>query len=194
MIGAGETSSADRTSLPEGWALKSTKRSARFNEAQKTYLQEKFTIGQESGYKQDPETVARDMRSAKKQDGSRLFSTDEFLTTQQIQSYFSRMASKLRHADISDSDAKAVQEEQHYEEMRQRVLDEVQLKHPITYDNLNLCDMNKRGTLRQFSIAMLQTLCGYFDLITEGFNSRRKAQYVSVLRDLVQTCNCCSAE
>ena len=58
------------------------------------------------------------MRLVKKADGSRLFSSDEFLTTQQIQSF--------RHAvEVSDSDIRAAQEEQEYYETRQVVLDEV---------------------------------------------------------------------
>ena len=85
------------------------------------------------------------MRFAKKADGSRLFSSDDFLTTQQIQSFFSRLASKLRHAvEVNDSDIRATQEEQEYHETRQAVLDEVQLQHPIAYDNLNLFELNKK--------------------------------------------------
>ena len=104
-LGASAVESTEGDILPEGWALKSAKKSARFTEAQKKYLEEKFNIGQETGHKQDPEKVARDMRFAKQTDGSRLFSSEEFLTAQQIQSFFSRMAYKLRHAvGISESD------------------------------------------------------------------------------------------
>ena len=41
--------------------------------------------------------VAHDMRYARNQQGAKLFTLDEFLTSQQIESYFSRKASKLRH-------------------------------------------------------------------------------------------------
>ena len=78
------------------------------NEAQKKYLEDKFNRGQQTGHKQDPERVAKDMRFARKADGSRLFSSKEFLSAQQIQSFFSRMASKLRQvAGISDLDIRA---------------------------------------------------------------------------------------
>ena len=93
-----ETQKTDGVILSEGWALKSAKKSARFNEAQKKYLEEKFNIEQRTGHKQNPEHVVKDMRFAKKPDSSRLFSSEEFLTTQQMQSFFSRLASKLRHA------------------------------------------------------------------------------------------------
>ena len=190
---ARETQKMDGVSLPEGWALKTTKKSARFSEAQRKYLEEKFNIGQQTGHKQNPEQVARDMRFAKKADGSRLFSSDEFLTTQQVQSFFSRLASKLRHAvEVSDSDIRAAQEEQEYHETRQAVLDEVQLQHPIAYDNLNLCELNKKGSMKTLSLAMLKSICNFFGASTDGFHPRRKAEYLSVLRDVVNGCTCSS--
>ena len=189
---ARETRKTDGVSLPEGWALKIAKKSARFNEAQRKYLEEKFNIGQQTGRKQNPEQVARDMRFAKKADGSRLFSSDEFLTTQQIQSFFSRLASKLRHAvEVSDSDIRAAQEEQEYYETHQAVLDEVQLQHPIAYDNLNLCELNKKGSMKTLSLAMLKSICDFFGASTDGFHPRRKAEYLSVLRDLLEGCSSC---
>ena len=57
----------------------------------------------------DPANVAHDMRYARNQLGEKLFTVDEFLTAQQIQSYFSRKASKLRHAH-SDDDEQAEQD------------------------------------------------------------------------------------
>jgi hypothetical protein len=51
-----------RTSLAQGWALKTSKTGKRFNINQKKYMDEKFALGQETGHKADPEQVARDMR------------------------------------------------------------------------------------------------------------------------------------
>ncbi|XP_078352413.1 uncharacterized protein LOC144637144 [Oculina patagonica] len=53
--------------LPEGWTLKTTKEATHFNDAQKSYLEEKFNLGQATGQKQDPNVVARDMRFARKE-------------------------------------------------------------------------------------------------------------------------------
>ena len=194
LRGTSEVETTDGTSLPEGWALKTAKKSTRFNEAQKKYLEEKFNLGQQTGHKQNPERVARDMRFAKKADGSRLFSSDQFLTAQQIQSFFSRMASKLRNAvtgiTASDADIRAAEEEQEFCDTRQLVLDEVQLEHPIAYDNLNLCDMHKKGSLKTLSIAMLKTVWEYFGVCTDGFHARRKAEYLSSLEEIVKGCGC----
>ena len=46
----------------EGWALKGAKKAERFNEAQKSYLEAKFNIGQSTGKKLDPDVVAKEMR------------------------------------------------------------------------------------------------------------------------------------
>ena len=72
--------------LLQGWALRTTKSSKRFNERQKSYLDEKFYIGMETGHKLDPVRVSQDIRFAKDQDGNRRFTLSEFLTPQQIQS------------------------------------------------------------------------------------------------------------
>ena len=104
---AGATSHDERTDprevaaktnqLSRGWALKQTKKSRRLSETREKYLNEKFSIGQQTGHKVDPLSVARDMRYARIAEGKRLFTRDEFLSAQQIQSYFSRQAGKLRH-------------------------------------------------------------------------------------------------
>ena len=74
------------------WA---SKKSTHFNENQKNYLDEKFKLGQETGYKEDPSQVARDMRRAKNENGERQFAVGEFLS-QQIKSYSSRSAAKIK--------------------------------------------------------------------------------------------------
>ena len=55
----------------------------------KKYLEEKFFLGQETGHKVKAVTVAQEMRYAKDEDGSSRFTLDEFLTPQQVQSFFS---------------------------------------------------------------------------------------------------------
>ena len=48
------------STLPVGWALKSgSSRRVRFTPSQKSYLDEKFRLGEQSGQKSDPESVSR---------------------------------------------------------------------------------------------------------------------------------------
>ena len=123
--------------LPQGWTLRSTKKSTRFSEAQQQYLESKFKVGQETGLKLDPVDVAHDMRYARNQQGAKMFTADEFLTAQQIQSYFSRRASKLWHSHSEDpeseqdEDIMAAEEQLTHENVRSIVPDEVPLRHPI---------------------------------------------------------------
>ena len=128
--------------LSPGWALRSTKKSSRFNFKQKNYLNEKFKIGEQTGHKTDPEDVARDMRHAKEEDGSRMFTPAEFLSPQQIKSYFSRAAAKLRQSESCDGadecDVQAVEEEDVYSSVRTHIIQECQLAHPVMYDTYNL--------------------------------------------------------
>ena len=49
------------TKLSEGWALRASKKSTHFKENQKNFLDEKFKLGQETGYKEDPSQVASDI-------------------------------------------------------------------------------------------------------------------------------------
>ena len=64
--------------------------------------------------------------------------------------------------DIDNSDIRAAQEDQEFCNTGQAVLDKVQLQHPLAYDNLNLFDMQKKGSMKILSIAMLKTACEYF--------------------------------
>ena len=123
--------------LPQGWALRSSKKSTRFREAQRCYLERKFKVGQETGLKLDPVDVARDMRYARNQQGAKIFTVDEFLTAQQIQSYFSRRASKLRHSrsedpeSEQDEDVMAAEEELAHENVRTMVFTQLSLTFSI---------------------------------------------------------------
>ena len=65
----------------------------------------KFNLGEQTGKKSSGDEVAQQMRRARGQDGTRLFSLDEFLTPQQISSYFSRMAAKKRKLTEQDLEA-----------------------------------------------------------------------------------------
>lgn len=67
----------------EGWALKESKKPYRFNEKQKTYLEAKFNLGQETGRKLHPKDIAKEMRRVLNSDGKRLFKPMEFLTERQ---------------------------------------------------------------------------------------------------------------
>ena len=97
--------------LSMGWALRSSQtRRTRFNARQKEYLMAKFNIGETTGCKADAVVVAWDMMNARDTDGERLFSRDEFLSSQQITSFFSRLTAKKSLSDITDDNDEDVNE------------------------------------------------------------------------------------
>ena len=176
----------------EGWALKETKKSYRFNDAQKAYLEAKFDIGQTTGKKMDGETVAREMRKSIGPDGNRLFRVSEFLTPQQVSSFFSRLAAKFRHNVVLDDDLRASQEETNFDAARQDILSHLDLKHPIIYDQYDICALVRKRTLKNLKLGLLQSLCDCFELETPAKRVRSKAPYISLLEEMVSCCSCSS--
>ena len=114
----------------EGWALKGAKKAERFNEAQRSYLEAKFNIGQSTGKKLDPDVVAKEMRRARGPNGDRLFVVTEFLSAQQISPFFSRLAAKARQKEVqvTEQDALAVEEEVNFFTARDRVLSSLHVR------------------------------------------------------------------
>ena len=178
--------------LSEGWALKQMKKPYRFNEKQKSYLLDKFNIGQETGHKVDPEVVAREMRREKDSNGERVFSMAEFLTPLQVSSFFSRLAAKMRQHPVVQTveDIIAANDEENFANARASVLTALQLIHPIVCDQQNLCAMVKTGSLEKQKLGQLQHFCSELGLAVPDPPVRKKAPYVSLLKELVQGCTC----
>ncbi|KAK3715340.1 hypothetical protein QZH41_001341 [Actinostola sp. cb2023] len=173
--------------LPQGWALKSAKKGGRFNNNQRQYLDDKFRIGEITGHKFDPAQVAQDMRYAKHNDGSRRFTVEEFLTPQQIKSYFSRTAGKLRKSGgTEESDAQAIEDQAIYSSTRDLIIQECHIAHPITYDVYNICEMSATNRLKKLSIAMLRTICSYYNINIEDVPETRKAPYIKLISQLLR--------
>ena len=82
--------SVENPLLPMGWALRSSQvKRTRFTANQKDYLTKKFDLGEISGWKSDPKSVARALMAARDSEGNCLFTSAEFFTSQQVASFFS---------------------------------------------------------------------------------------------------------
>ena len=145
------TTSSNKTMLSIGWAVKSnTTTRVWFNEKQKQYLMDKCSIGESTGNKANPVAVAKSMISAKDSNGQRLFSSAEFLTSQQISRFFPCMATKRTlplDLAVNDVDEESTEYEQGFEYLINEVIAVVISKHPICYDNSNLCELVKESKL-----------------------------------------------
>ena len=81
------------------------------------------------------------MMHARGNDGERLFSSYEFLTSQQISSFFSHLATKkslLDKDDTEENDDEAAEFESSLEDLTNQVGREVSLQHPIVFDCHNV--------------------------------------------------------
>ena len=87
-----ETARADQSPVTSkmGWALKKTTGKVRFSEAIKDLLLKTFNDGEESGAKADPKEVAARIRNIRR--GKKIFDRFEWLSVQQVKSYFSRLS------------------------------------------------------------------------------------------------------
>ena len=175
----------------EGWALKESKKRYQFNEKQKQYLTTKFNIGQSTGRKLEADVVAKEMRRAVDNDGKRLFSISEFLTAQQISSFFSRLSIKSRHHPVpTNEDIAAAQEEINFDTTRQEILSRLDLQHPIVYDQYNLCAMVSGDKFKGLKLPFLKLICEKFDIEIRGADRRKLSPYVEAIKTMVSGCSC----
>ena len=110
----------------------------------------KFQIVERNGLKADPAIVATAMRKAKDVNGERFFDSTEFLTAQQVASFFSRLAAKKTtdedtEDDDEDEDHTAhLQRENHLQQMRDNIVTSMSCpsKMPIQSFTIHLTSVN----------------------------------------------------
>lgn len=185
------TLTTSSSNAQEGWALREAKKAYRFNEKQKSYLEAKFNLGQTTGRKLHPDIVAKEMRRALGSDGKRLFKSMEFLTVQQITSFFGRLAAKVRQQLVpTDEDVCAAEEEFNFHKAREEILSDINLEHPIVFDQYNICTLVRNKSLNNWKLGLLQMVCERFNLDDSITDRRKKSSYVDALTDLVDGCSC----
>ena len=116
--------------------------------------------------------------------GDDFFKSSEFLTVQQITctSYFSRLSAKVRQqVVITEEDICAAAEEANFHKAREDILLDMNLEHPIVFDQYNICDLVRDNRLKNLKSGLLQMLCEKFNL---------QASYMDSLADLVSGCSC----
>jgi len=155
--------------LSMGWALKvsSTWRS-RFTASQKSYLTNRLKPGEQTGQKADPASVTRAMVSAKDASGNRLFTSDDFLSASQIAGFFSRLSAKKtlneNVEEMAEDDFQSAADEASIEEVTNVAVQELQIRHPISYDMYNLCDMVAKSRSKSFSVSVLKDICLFYNI------------------------------
>ena len=116
----------------------------------------------------------------------RLFMRTEFLSAQHILSLFSCLAGKLRQqVQVMEQDVLAVEEHANFTSARDSVLSSLHhISHPIqVIDQYNVCAFVKCKRL-------LQVLFEGLELEVPATVVRRQGPYISVLREIVDSCPC----
>ena len=178
-----------------GWALQKPRGgNNKFSDNVRSYLTARFDAGV-TGRKADPGQVANDMRKARNNDGSRMFSREEWLTKTQIKSFFSRLSAAKRKQsnNLDDSDEELLEEghehrkEEILQEEANNIIRELAVEHPIIFDGYDICNYVKSGLISKFTV---KEICEYFDVT---FTSRdTKAIWLSKITYMVKECSCSS--
>ena len=170
--------------------------STRFSPKVKAYLNAKFELGEKTGLKADPNQVSADMRNARDEENNRRIPREEWLTKNQIKSYFSRLASAKRKGqqtdDVDDGgeleNILGEQEENSRQLLINNIIEKIGLRHPICYDVYDLCEYCKGSKRSKFNVVMLKAILRNFDI---SFKSKdRKKDLVEHLAAFVQKCPC----
>ena len=137
------------------------------------------------------------MRKVRNADVSSRFDASSYLTSQQVASFFSRLASKkvVQAAESGDEEDELVEEldkihEQNIQELSNEVMAEISLQHPIMYDTHNICEIAACSKLAKFSVQILQDICNFYQLDISTINVKRKKPYIDLLTKLVDSCSC----
>ena len=123
-------------------------------------------------------------------DGTQLFNVAEFLSPQQITSYFSSLAAKVRKQLPNDCDVQASEEEINFMMARNLALETISLQHPIVFDQFDICTMVKNDTLKKLKLDMLLSICQNLELNVPVPVIRQKAPYLTLLGEAVSQCTC----
>ena len=159
------------------------KESALQREAKK-FLDAKFNLGEQTGEKSSGEDVARQMRGARGEDGKRLFAVDEFLTPQQITSYFSRLAAKRKsvpEAELENEERaeKIYEVAEEISALLTTMQEEEQSVSEVdsccfTYKKRALCCMNKDQLHAKLTLPNLKSICRKYGI--QGVSRGRKKE------------------
>ncbi|VDI20325.1 Hypothetical predicted protein [Mytilus galloprovincialis] len=91
-------------SLHSGWSLKGRRMNKRFSIAVKDYLLNLFMEGEQTGRKYTPTEASKKIRAVRDENGNRLFSPEEWLSSQQVQGLFSRFVNQSGKIPKEESD------------------------------------------------------------------------------------------
>jgi len=108
-------------------------------------------------------------------ENKRLFSREEWLSRNQIQSYFSKLSVLKKKQTTTSSSGQATEEsvvddiedvvqEEEWLQQADEVYQNLSVQRPIYYDTLYLCDLYRKEKLSSFNVEMLKSICKHFEI------------------------------
>ena len=169
------SSCSDNNLSLQGWALKGQKTSTKTSEKVKEFLIAKFNEGLLGGKKANPVGVSMEMQDAKDSEGLALFSPEEWKTSRQISSFFSQLSAlqKSKEAHLV-----TVEEKENLTEddvSRYEVYEAVDLRHPLSFEDRDICNIAKGGKLKNLKVMELKNICTKFELTTVWESAKKEA-------------------
>ena len=194
------SSCSDDNLSVQGWALKGQKTAAKTSEKVKEFLITKFNEGVLGRKKANPVEVSEEMQDAKDSKGLALFSPEEWKTSRQINSFFSRLSalqkSKEAHPvtvgeeeNLTDDDVSTWEGHSFEQNLRYEVYEAVDLQRPLSFEDRDICKIAKGGKLKNLKVVELKNICKKFALTTVG-NQERKRPYIDAIEEFVKSCSC----
>ena len=104
------------------------------------------------------------MRRVRDEMGRRVFTIEEFLTSNQFAFFFSRLAAKKR--SVTTSDNEAIEAEEIRKEMHGLRMIRALDSHPLICEDVVLCEMS-REKLHRLKLDKLKAICGHFGIDTQ---------------------------
>ena len=157
----------------------SAKGRKRFNDRQKSFLEQKYLQGEVTGVKVKPD-------ASDGTNGQRVFTVEEFLTALQIQSFFSRLTAKRRQ--ISEKENEALERQTEMVALREGLLASLPTRHPaLSYNNVNLCQEDTLSLKKKFKVKELKEICSENQILVAG---RRKDDYIQAITEILARCTC----
>ena len=130
------------------------------------------------------------MKTLKNENGQPTFNPEEWRTTQQISSLFSRQTAAHRHGsihaeEIPEEDIEAAESEMALDTLRSLIMDDMgKPSHPIVVGAGNICELVKTNKL-----AVLKEVCEQLHLNTSGPLSRKKT-FFEAIEAFSKSCTC----
>ena len=144
-----------------GLGIKNNKGAQRFTKHQTDYLRDKFQEGERSGQKQDPIDVSKNMRHAIHNQGNKLFYSEEYLTAQQINSFFSREAKRSKgacHWIWRGRWDQCWKDVEHRKSLYSCTKKCIVLSHPFCFEELKKCKLVVENKLSSLNLRRLKDI------------------------------------